>query len=251
MNSQGDNKPSLPSIKDLLEGGPGLIDYSPTTSTTSNNNNNKAYSHRRHASEHILSNHRYRYDQPPNVIPPIPNVASSLPFDMQSLSLDKRKTTTITPSPPPPTLKAPHSSLNAPTASTSARVRTHSRSFSDFTHPYPRQISSLSTSPPPLSAEEESNVSPNMMDEEIEEEYSAELSQVPVGGKYICPYCEKGFTRPSSLRTHTYSHTGEKPFKCTEPGCGRKFSVQSNLRRHLRIHRTNKTNTLFISNNIK
>ncbi|KAF7731817.1 hypothetical protein EC973_008332 [Apophysomyces ossiformis] len=56
-------------------------------------------------------------------------------------------------------------------------------------------------------------------------------------GKYICRYCQKAFTRPSSLRTHIYSHTGEKPFECTEEGCGRKFSVQSNLRRHLRIHR--------------
>lgn len=54
--------------------------------------------------------------------------------------------------------------------------------------------------------------------------------------KYHCPYCDKGFSRPSSLRIHTYSHTGEKPFVCTEPGCSRKFSVQSNMRRHLRVH---------------
>ncbi|POG80120.1 hypothetical protein GLOIN_2v1521698, partial [Rhizophagus irregularis DAOM 181602=DAOM 197198] len=45
--------------------------------------------------------------------------------------------------------------------------------------------------------------------------------------RYQCPYCSKRFSRPSSLRIHTYSHTGEKPFVCTEPGCGRKFSVQS------------------------
>ncbi|KAI9360103.1 hypothetical protein BD770DRAFT_341865 [Pilaira anomala] len=56
-------------------------------------------------------------------------------------------------------------------------------------------------------------------------------------GRYICPYCQKKFSRPSSLRIHTYSHTGEKPFVCTEPGCGRHFSVQSNMRRHLRVHR--------------
>lgn len=56
-------------------------------------------------------------------------------------------------------------------------------------------------------------------------------------GRYICPYCHKKFSRPSSLRIHTYSHTGEKPFVCTEPGCGRHFSVQSNMRRHLRVHR--------------
>ncbi|CAG8563678.1 18677_t:CDS:2 [Acaulospora morrowiae] len=33
------------------------------------------------------------------------------------------------------------------------------------------------------------------------------------------------------------SNGSEKPFVCTEPGCGRKFSVQSNMRRHLRVHR--------------
>ncbi|ORX62614.1 hypothetical protein DM01DRAFT_1330744 [Hesseltinella vesiculosa] len=55
--------------------------------------------------------------------------------------------------------------------------------------------------------------------------------------RYKCFYCQKGFSRPSSLRIHTYSHTGEKPFECPEPGCSRKFSVQSNMRRHLRVHR--------------
>lgn len=56
-------------------------------------------------------------------------------------------------------------------------------------------------------------------------------------GRYVCPYCHKKFSRPSSLRIHTYSHTGEKPFECDFPGCGRHFSVQSNMRRHLRVHR--------------
>lgn len=56
-------------------------------------------------------------------------------------------------------------------------------------------------------------------------------------GRYLCPYCRKAFSRPSSLRIHTYSHTGEKPFVCPEEGCGRRFSVQSNMRRHLRVHR--------------
>lgn len=54
--------------------------------------------------------------------------------------------------------------------------------------------------------------------------------------KYECQYCGKGFTRPSSLKIHVHSHTGERPFSCTFDGCNRTFSVQSNMRRHARTH---------------
>ncbi|KAG9006008.1 hypothetical protein FRB93_009109 [Tulasnella sp. JGI-2019a] len=54
--------------------------------------------------------------------------------------------------------------------------------------------------------------------------------------KYECPYCQKGFNRPSSLRIHVNTHTGEKPFECSVPGCERRFSVMSNMRRHARTH---------------
>lgn len=54
--------------------------------------------------------------------------------------------------------------------------------------------------------------------------------------KHVCEVCGKRFTRPSSLQTHVYSHTGEKPFSCDFEGCGRHFSVVSNLRRHRKIH---------------
>ncbi|ERS96096.1 hypothetical protein HMPREF1624_07632 [Sporothrix schenckii ATCC 58251] len=55
--------------------------------------------------------------------------------------------------------------------------------------------------------------------------------------KHKCKVCDKRFTRPSSLQTHMYSHTGEKPFRCEVPGCGRNFSVVSNLRRHRKVHK--------------
>ena len=55
--------------------------------------------------------------------------------------------------------------------------------------------------------------------------------------KHKCKVCDKRFTRPSSLQTHMYSHTGEKPFTCDVDGCGRMFSVVSNLRRHKKVHR--------------
>ena len=75
--------------------------------------------------------------------------------------------------------------------------------------------------------------------------------------KHKCKICDKRFTRPSSLQTHMYSHTGEKrefhsflshaineaqtnntpAFACDVDGCGRHFSVVSNLRRHKKVHR--------------
>lgn len=55
--------------------------------------------------------------------------------------------------------------------------------------------------------------------------------------KHKCKVCDKRFTRPSSLQTHMYSHTGEKPYRCEVDGCGRHFSVVSNLRRHKKVHR--------------
>ncbi|KAL1992435.1 hypothetical protein VTN49DRAFT_4467 [Thermomyces lanuginosus] len=59
--------------------------------------------------------------------------------------------------------------------------------------------------------------------------------------KHKCKVCDKRFTRPSSLQTHMYSHTGEKPYACDVEGCGRHFSVVSNLRRHKKVHRGDKS----------
>lgn len=54
--------------------------------------------------------------------------------------------------------------------------------------------------------------------------------------RYECEYCGKGFNRPSSLKIHINSHTGERPFVCPHEGCGRSFTVLSNMRRHARVH---------------
>lgn len=63
--------------------------------------------------------------------------------------------------------------------------------------------------------------------------------------RYICPTCNKAFSRPSSLRIHSHSHSGEKPFRCSHMGCGKAFSVRSNMKRHERgCHVANGGDTL-------
>ncbi|KAI8984812.1 hypothetical protein BD414DRAFT_417698 [Trametes punicea] len=54
--------------------------------------------------------------------------------------------------------------------------------------------------------------------------------------RHCCGICHRRFNRPSSLRIHMNSHTGDQPYQCLFPGCSRRFSVNSNMRRHYRNH---------------
>ena len=59
---------------------------------------------------------------------------------------------------------------------------------------------------------------------------------------HACPYpdCDKFFARPSRVKTHLLSHTGERPFKCTVEKCGKDYTRQRFLNRHLAMAHSNR-----------
>ena len=88
--------------------------------------------------------------------------------------------------------------------------------------------------------------------------YVLSADQCPPGDdrRHGCGICHRRFNRPSSVLIHMNSHTGAQrkfsqtlltsllrshpcsAFECPFPGCTRRFSVSSNMRRHYRNHLT-------------
>uniref|UniRef100_A0A4W5K561 C2H2-type domain-containing protein n=1 Tax=Hucho hucho TaxID=62062 RepID=A0A4W5K561_9TELE len=63
--------------------------------------------------------------------------------------------------------------------------------------------------------------------------------QTPTSGnskekRFLCVFCNKGFSCPQKVEIHQRVHTGIKPFSCTQ--CHMRFAEAGNLKRHQRVH---------------
>ncbi|KAM3593509.1 uncharacterized protein V6R79_014549 [Siganus canaliculatus] len=53
---------------------------------------------------------------------------------------------------------------------------------------------------------------------------------------FTCQECQKAFNSVEKLKVHSYSHTGERPYRCSHPDCTKAFVSKYKLLRHMATH---------------
>ncbi|KAL4635230.1 zinc finger protein PLAG1-like [Arapaima gigas] len=61
------------------------------------------------------------------------------------------------------------------------------------------------------------------------------------GKNFPCHLCEKAFNSVEKLKVHSYSHTGERPYRCSHQDCPKAFVSKYKLLRHMATHSPEKT----------
>jgi len=94
-----------------------------------------------------------------------------------------------------------------------------------------------------LIAEAENPSSPAIIDEselntlKKTDAYTISQHAKKIGNSYECPECKRLIKHErKKLILHILTHTGERPFPCTYPGCDKSFAQKTNLIMHIRTH---------------
>ncbi|XP_056155775.1 zinc finger protein PLAG1 [Lampris incognitus] len=58
---------------------------------------------------------------------------------------------------------------------------------------------------------------------------------------FPCQVCQKAFNSVEKLKVHSYSHTGERPYRCSHPDCTKAFVSKYKLLRHMATHSPEKS----------